>query len=159
VTTTTSEGRRFCTRAPKAAEGWRQPSSISEGFCVSLFIEGAVWRSLWRWGAPGVAWARCKDPGVVKTIQYLHPILYQHPVSEIPPYFKIHFAKGIALEYKKEKGHVNWCSFGADTNKRQINCYERDVQKLRALRKTIQGEKPVEVRGREWRSIKVEPRV
>jgi hypothetical protein len=55
---------------------------------------------------------------VVKRIQYLHPILYQHPASEIPSYLKIHFVEGITLEYENGKGHVNWCYFGADTNKR-----------------------------------------
>jgi hypothetical protein len=44
----------------------------------------------------------------VKRIQYLHPILYQYPPSEIPPYLMIHFVEGMALEYK-EKGHVNFC--------------------------------------------------
>jgi hypothetical protein len=72
---------------------------------------------------------------------------------------KIHFAEGIELEYEKEKRHVNWCAFGADTNKRQINRHERAVQKLMALRKTIDAEKPLEVRRREWPTIKVEPRV
>ena len=93
----------------------------------------------------------------MKKIQYLHPILYQHLPSEVPPYVKIHFVEGIALEYEKEKGHVNWCAFGADTNKRQINRYERDVQKLMALWKTINTKKLLKVHGREWHAIRVEP--
>jgi hypothetical protein len=110
-------------------------------------------------GCQRYAWVGYKVAEVVKRIQYLHPILYQHPPSEIPPYVKIHFAEGLALEYEKGKGHVNWCAFGADTNKRQINQYERDVQKLMVLRKTIDAEKSLEVHGREWRAIKVELRV
>lgn len=110
-------------------------------------------------GRQGYGWAGCKDAGVVKRIQYLHPILYQHPPSEIPPYLKIHFAEGVAVEFDEGKGKVDWCAFGADTNKRQVNRYEQSVQKLLALRKTLEGDKPLEVRGREWAKIKVEPGV
>jgi hypothetical protein len=41
------------------------------------------------------------------------------------------------------------CSFGVNTNKRQINQYESDVQKLMELQKSIEGDKPLEVCGRE----------
>lgn len=48
-------------------------------------------------GRQGYVWAGCKEAGVVKRIQYFHPILYQHPPGEIPPYMKIHFAEGVAI--------------------------------------------------------------
>ena len=108
-------------------------------------------------GRQGYGWAGCKDEWVVKRIQYLHPILYQHPPSEIPPYLKIHFAEGVAVEFDDGKGKVDWCAFGAD--KRQVNRYEESVQKLLTLRKTLEGDKPLEVWGREWAKIKLEPGV
>jgi hypothetical protein len=149
----------FAREYPKLPKDGDNPHRFWKGFVSPCMLKELFGEAYGDGGHQGYTWAGCKDPGVVKRIQYLHPILYQHPASEIPLYLKIHFAEGIALKYEKGKGHVNWCSFGANTNKRQINCYERDAQKLRALRKTIQGEKPVEIRGREWRSIKVEPGV
>jgi len=41
---------------------------------------------------------------MMKRIQYLHPIVYQYIVSEIPPYLKVHFVEGITIEFREEKG-------------------------------------------------------
>lgn len=108
-------------------------------------------------GRQGYVWGTCKEAAVVKRIEYLHPILYQHPPKEIPGYLKIRFAEGVAMEFEKGPGYVDWCAFGAETNKRQRNRYKSDLGKLLALRKTFEEDKPLEVRGREWRAIKLEP--
>ena len=78
-------------------------------------------------------------------------------MSEIPPYLKIHFAEGIAVEFNEGKGKVDWCAFGAETNKKKVNRYDQALRKLHAPRKTLEGDKPVQKRGREWQKIKVEP--
>jgi hypothetical protein len=58
---------------------------------------------------------------------------------------------------------VNWCAFGEETNKRQRTQHTLDRTKLEELRKKIgesrgvKGKKKIDVRGKEWRGIKVEP--
>ena len=44
-------------------------------------------------------------------------------------------------------------------NEHQRLRYKQDVAKLLALRKTFEGKTSVDVRGKEWRSIKLEPGV
>lgn len=144
---------------PKLVSNGDNPHRFRKGRVPTTLLTELFGEPYGDGGRQGYGWAGCNEAGVVKRIQYLHPILYQHPPSEIPPYLKIHFAEGVALEFDKGKGQVDWCAFGADTNKRQVNRYEQSVQKLMALRKTLEGDKPLEVRGREWQKIKVEPGV
>lgn len=149
----------FSHEYPKLSSDGINPHKFRKGHVAPALLKELFGEPYGDGGRQGYGWAGCKDSGVVTRIQYLHPILYQHPLGETPPYLKIRFAEGVALEYEKGKGHVDWCSFGADTNKTQRERYERDVQKLMALRKTLEGDKPLEVHGKEWRSIKVEPGV
>lgn len=114
-------------------------------------------------GRSGFYWQGCEVQEVVDRVKYLHPILYQHEEEENPNLITIRFAEGIALEYEEGGGRVNWCAFGEETNKRQRSRYKLDRGKLEELRKSIaestaeEGKKKVDVRGKEWRGIKVEP--
>jgi hypothetical protein len=108
-------------------------------------------------GCGGYGWQNCTVEDVVARIKYLHPILYQHGDDELPTHVKIRFAEGITREYEEGEGFVDRCAFGAEVNKRQRNRYVRDRKKLEALRNTLAGAKAVDVQGKEWRSIKVEP--
>ena len=108
-------------------------------------------------GRAGFCWLNCKVPEVVARVKFLHPILYQHGPGEIPNNVKVKFAEGVTFEYEEGAGFVDWCAFGAETNERQRSRYKQDLAKLLALRKTFEGKGPVDVRGKEWRSIKVEP--
>ena len=102
---------------------------------------------------------------VVDRVKYLHPILYQHGEDETPNLVTIHFAEGVALEYKEGSGKVNWCAFGEETNKCQRSRHTLDRHKLEELKKamaasaTAEGKKKVDVQGKEWRGLKVEPGV
>ena len=92
-------------------------------------------------------------------MKFLHPILYQHGPGEIPNNVKVKFVEGVTFEYEEGAGFVDWFAFGAETNERQRSRYKQDVAKLLALRKTFEGKTSVDVRGKEWRSIKLEPGV
>ena len=102
---------------------------------------------------------------VVDRVKYLHPILYQHREDETPNLVTICFVEGVALEYKEGSGKVNWCAFGEETNKRQRSRHMLDCHKLEELKKavavsiTVEGKKKVDVRGKEWRRLRVEPSV
>ena len=108
-------------------------------------------------GRAGFCWLNCKVPEVVARVKFLHPILYQHGPGEIPNNVKVKFAEGVTFEYEEGAGFVDWCAFGAEKNERQRSRYKQDLSKLLALRKSFEGKGPVDVRGKEWRSIKVEP--
>lgn len=108
-------------------------------------------------GRGGYKWQDCQVPEVVGRIEFLHPILYQHGDDDMPGLITIKFAEGVAEEYEKGDGHVNWCLFGQETNKRQRNRFKQDLEKLEALKKTFLQKQPLDVRGKEWRAIKVEP--
>lgn len=110
-------------------------------------------------GRAGFCWLNCKIPEVLARVKFLHPILYQHGLGEIPNNVKVKFAEGITFEHEEGPGFVDWCAFGAETNERQRTRYKQDLAKLLALRKTFEGKKAVDVRGKEWRSIKLEPGV
>ena len=101
-------------------------------------------------------WLNCKVPEVVARIKFLHPILYQHGPGEISNNVKVKFAEGVIFEYEKGVGFVDWCAFGVDTNEWQHTCYYQDLAKLEALRKSFEGNGNVNVREKDWRSIKVE---
>ena len=92
-------------------------------------------------------------------MKFLHPILYQHGPGEIPNNVKVKFAEGVTFEYEEGAGFVDWCAFGTKTNEPQRSRYKQDVTKLVALRKTFEGKTSIDVRGKEWRSIKLEPLV
>ena len=68
----------------------------------------------------------------------------------------------MALEYKEGSGRVNWCAFGEETNKRQCSRHTLDRHKLEELKKavaasiTAEGKKKVDVRGTEWRGLRVD---
>ena len=89
-------------------------------------------------------------------MKYLHPILYQHSLGEIPNNVKVKFAEGVTFEYEEGSRFVDWCAFGADSNERQRSMYNQDLAKLLALRKTFEAKGKVDVRSKEWRAIKVE---
>ena len=110
-------------------------------------------------GRAGFCWLNCKVPEVLARIRFLHPILYQHGPTEIPNNVKVKFAEGVTFEYEEGSGFVDWCAFGAETNERQRSRYKGDLAKLLALRKTFEVKGAVDVRGKEWRSIKLEPGV
>ena len=115
-----------------------------------------------RYGDSGRArfcWLNCKILEVVARVKFLHPILYQHGLGEIPNNVKVKFAEGVTFEYEEGAGFVDWCAFGAKTNERQRSRYKQDVAKLLALRKTFEGKTSVDVWGKEWCSIKLEPGV
>ena len=92
-------------------------------------------------------------------MKFLHPILYQHGLGEIPNNVKVKFTEGVTFEYEEGARFVDWCAFGAETNECQRSRYKQDVAKLLALRKTFEEKTSVDVRVKEWRSIKLEPRV
>ena len=71
---------------------------------------------------------------------------------------KVKFAEGVTFEYKECSGFMDWCAFGANTNERQRSRYNQDLAKLLALRKTFEAKMKVDVWGKEWRAIKVEPK-
>lgn len=109
-------------------------------------------------GRNGFSWQQCDKPEIRAKIEELHPILYQHGPNEIPGLLKMHFAEGIAMEYEKGPKEVNWCLFGEETNKRQRNRYQQDLNKLLAFKKSLESSSTaVELRGMEWRSLKLEP--
>ena len=108
-------------------------------------------------GQAGFGWQNCKVPDVVARVKYLHPILYQHPLGEIPNNVKVKFAEEVTFEYEEGSRFVDWCAFGVDTNECQRRRYNQDLAKLLALRKTFEAKGKVDVRGKEWRAIKVEP--
>jgi hypothetical protein len=110
-------------------------------------------------GRAGFCWLNCKVPEVFARVKFLHPILYQHAPGEIPNNVKVKFAEGVTFEYEEGAGFVDWCAFGAETNERQRSRYKQDLAKLLALRKTFEGKIVVDVRGKEWRAIKLEPGV
>ena len=68
-------------------------------------------------------------------------------------------------EYEEGSGKVNWCAFGEETNKRQHSRHMLDRHKLEELKKvvvastTTEGKKKVDVRGKEWHGLRVEPGV
>ena len=107
-------------------------------------------------GQAGFGWQNCKVPDVVARVKYLHPILYQHLPTEIPNNVKVEFVEGVTFEYEEGSRFVDWCVFGADTNERQRSRYNQDLTKLLALSKTFEAKGKVDVRGKEWRAIKVE---
>ena len=110
-------------------------------------------------GRAGFCWLNCKVPEVLARVRYLHPILYQHGPTEIPNNVKVKFAEGVTFEYEEGVGFVDWCAFGAETNKRQRSRYKGNLAKLLALRKTFEVKGAVDVREKEWWAIKLEPRV
>ena len=71
----------------------------------------------------------------------------------------------MALEFEEGSGRVNWCAFGEETNKRQRSRHTLDRHKLEELKKvvaasaTVERKKKVDVRGKEWRGLRVEPSV
>lgn len=113
-------------------------------------------------GRSGFNWQNCEVQEVVDRVKYLHPILYQHGEDETPNLITVRFAEGVTLEYEEGGGRVNWCAFGEETNKRQRSRYQLDRSKLDELRKkvaesrTLEGKGRIDVRGLEWRGIKVE---
>ena len=149
--------QNFKQQFPKLASEGENPHRFRKGRVNPASLQELFGEPYGEGGRQGYGWAHCKHQEVVARVQYLHPIVYQHSVSEIPPYLKIHFAEGIAVEFNEGKGKVDWCAFGADTNRRQVNRYEQSKQKLLALRKTLEGDKPLVVRGRDWLKIKLEP--
>ena len=147
----------FKHRFPKLASEGENPHRFRKGRVSTSCLQEIFGEPYGEGGRQGYGWINCNHPEVVRRVQYLHPIVYQHTVAEILPHLKIHFAEGIAVEFNEGKGKVDWCAFGAETNKRQVNRYDQAVQKLLALRKTLEGDKPIQVRGRDWLKIKVEP--
>ena len=96
----------------------------------------------------GFCWLNCKVPEVVARIKFLHSILYQHDPGEIPNNVKVKFVGGMTFEYEEGASIV-------ETNACQLTCYNQDLAKLQALIKTFEGKGNVDVRGKEWQSIKV----
>jgi hypothetical protein len=100
-------------------------------------------------GRAGYRWADCKDRVVVDRIKVLHPILYQHDNDSIPPFIKIKFAHGIALECNGRK--VDWAAFGQVTNNTQRTRIANQRKKLLFCK-----EKGLEVSKDTWKKVKVE---
>ena len=86
---------------------------VKEDLVVELFG-----RRCGKQGRAGYRWADCKNPRVLGRVKHLHPILYQHAHDAMPPFLKIKFAQGIAMEENGKK--VDWAGFGQETN--QIQC-------------------------------------
>lgn len=109
-------------------------------------------------GRGGYSWQQCEHAQMRARIKKLHPIMYQHGPHEVPALLKVHFAEGVAMEFEKGEKEVNWCLFGEETNKRQRNRYDLDVKKLQKFKTTLQtSTKSGEMKGLQWRSIKLEP--
>ena len=117
--------QQFKQQFPKLANEGENPHRFRKGRVSLEALKEIFGESYGEGGRQGYGWAHCKHAEVVTRVQYLHPIVYQHSVSEIRPYLKVHFAKGVAVEFNEGKGKVDWCAFGADTNKRQVNRYEQ----------------------------------
>ena len=100
-------------------------------------------------GHGGYCWSDCKVREIVNRIKYLHPIVYQHGVDEIPRCVTKQFMVGIVLEYQKNL--VNWALYGQETNNSQRRKYEEDLSKLQYAINT-----KAQVTKRSWRSLKVD---
>jgi hypothetical protein len=100
-------------------------------------------------GRAGYRWADCKNPRVLGRVKHLHPILYQHAHDAMPPFLKIKFAQGIAMEENGKK--VDWAGFGQETNQTQCS-------RIEGLRKKLVHCKNagLEVSKDSWKKVKVE---
>lgn len=129
----------FKRRFLKLASEGENPHRFRKGRVSSSCLQEIFGDPYGEGGRQGYGWVHCKHPDVVARVQYLHPIVYQHTVSEIPLYLMVHFAEGVAAEFNEGKGKVDWCAFGAETNKRQVNRYDQALRKLHALRNAGRG--------------------
>lgn len=100
-------------------------------------------------GRAGYRWADCKERVVVDRIKLLHPILYQHDADSIPPFIKIKFAHGIAIEHNGKP--IDWAAFGQVTNNTQRTRIANQRKKLLLCK-----EKGLEVSKDTWKKVKVE---
>lgn len=139
-------------------ESAQNPHRYRKGSLPTKLVRKYFGDPLGEGGRNGFSWQQCEHDDLKARIRELHPILYQHAASEVPGLLKVHFAEGVAMEYEKGPKEVNWCLFGEETNKRQRNRHEQDLKKLQAFKNTLQNSsKSIQMQGRQWRSIKVEP--
>jgi hypothetical protein len=72
----------FAREYPKLPNNGDNPHRFWKDFVTLTLLKELFGVPYGDGGRQGYAWVGCKDAEVVKRIQYLHFILYQHPPSE-----------------------------------------------------------------------------
>jgi len=123
---------------------WKKDQIVPEKKMEELFG-----KALGPNGRHGYHWADCKHQKIIDQINFIHPIVYQHPKSKIPKLIANQFAWGIAYEHY-EKKPVSWAMFGQETNKTQQRTYLSDVVKINWCK-----QEGIKVTSKSWRKITV----